>query len=96
MSCCQQFAECTQGHKYVPPEVGEKLAERLSSPQLSGREQEVLRLIASGKSNLEIATDLGITEGTVKFHVNNLLSKLNVSDRTRAAIVALKRGIANL
>lgn len=84
------------GHKYVPSGVGEKLAERLSSPQLSDREQEVLRLVASGKNNLEIATALGITEGTVKFHVNNLLSKLKVSDRTRAAIVALKRGIANL
>ncbi|BAZ11725.1 two component transcriptional regulator, LuxR family protein [Calothrix sp. NIES-4071] len=84
------------GNKYVPAEVGEKLAERFSNPQLSKREQEVLRLVASGKNNLEIATALGITEGTVKFHINNLLSKLKVSDRTTAAILALKRGIANL
>lgn len=84
------------GQKYIPLEVGEKLAERLSSPQLSDREQEVLCLVASGKSNLEIATALDITEGTVKYHVNNLLSKLKVSDRTKAAILALKRGIANL
>lgn len=84
------------GQKYIPPEVGEKLAERLSGPQLSDREQEVLCLVASGKTNQEIATALGITEGTVKFHVNNLLSKLKVSDRTKAAILALKRGIANL
>ncbi len=84
------------GYRYVPPGVGEKLAQRLSSPQLSDREQEVLCLVASGKNNQAIATALGITEGTVKFHVNNLLSKLKVSDRTQATILALKRGIVNL
>ena len=83
------------GQKYIPPEVGAKLAERLSGPQLSERELEVLRLIAEGKSNQEIATALCITEGTVKFHVNHVLGKLQVSDRTKAAILAIKRGITN-
>ena len=82
------------GKKYIPPDVGAKLAERISQPQLSSREQEVLRLIAQGKSNQEIAAELNIIEGTVKFHINNIFSKLGVSDRTQATLVAIKRGIA--
>jgi two-component system NarL family response regulator len=84
------------GKKYIPADVGAKLAERLSSPQLSEREHEVLCMIAKGKSNQEIATALNIAEGTVKFHVNNILSKLQVGDRTQAVIVAFKRGMARL
>jgi len=84
------------GKQYIPPAVGAKLAERLQSPELSQRELEVLRLMARGKSNLEISTVLGIAEGTVKFHVKNILSKLAVGDRTQAMIVALKRGIITL
>lgn len=82
------------GKKYIPPDVGAKLAERLSQPQLTDREQEVLCLIAEGKSNQEIAVELQILEGTVKFHVNNIFSKLGVNDRTQATLVAIKRGIA--
>lgn len=84
------------GQNYVPPEVGAKLAARLNRPQLSDREREVLILMAEGKCNQEIATELFISEGTVKYHITNILSKLQVSDRTQAALVALKRGIANL
>lgn len=84
------------GQQYIPPAVGAKLAERLGSPELSDRELEVLRLMATGKSNLEISTALSIAEGTVKFHVKNILSKLAVGDRTQAMIVALKRGIITL
>jgi two-component system NarL family response regulator len=84
------------GRQYIPPEVGAKLAERLSRPNLSEREQDVLQLMAQGKSNQIIADDLYITENTVKYHVNNILSKLGVSDRTQAALLALKRGIVNL
>ncbi|MBD2524705.1 response regulator transcription factor [Nostoc sp. FACHB-133] len=84
------------GQKYIPPAVGAKLAERIGSPELSERELEVLRLMARGKSNLEISTALSIAEGTVKFHVKNILSKLGVGDRTQAMIVALKRGIITL
>lgn len=84
------------GQKYIPPAVGAKLAERINNPELSERELEVLRLMARGKSNLEISTALSIAEGTVKFHVKNILSKLGVGDRTQAMIVALKRGIIAL
>ncbi|MBI4781026.1 MAG: response regulator transcription factor [Oscillatoriophycideae cyanobacterium NC_groundwater_1537_Pr4_S-0.65um_50_18] len=84
------------GQQYIPPEVGAKLAERLSRPQLSERERDVLQLMAQGKSNQDIADSLHITENTVKYHVNNILSKLSVSDRTQAVLMALKRGIANL
>ncbi|NJN58884.1 MAG: response regulator transcription factor [Leptolyngbyaceae cyanobacterium SL_5_9] len=84
------------GQQYIPPEVGAKLAERLSRPQLSDREREVLQLMAQGKSNQEVADTLHIAENTVKYHVNNILSKLGVGDRTQAVLLALKRGIANL
>jgi two-component system NarL family response regulator len=76
--------------------VGAKLAERMNNPPLSDRELEVIRLIASGQSNQKISTLLHISESTVKFHVNNILCKLGVNDRTQAALAALKRGIASL
>lgn len=84
------------GRKYISPEVGLKLAERMSNPELSEREFEVLRLIAEGMNNLGIATALSIGESTVKTHVNRILNKLDVSDRTQAVIVAAKRGLVNL
>lgn len=84
------------GQKYIPNAVGEKLVERLGNPQLSDSEQEVLRRLAKGMSNQDIAEALSIAEGTVKFHVNNILSKLRVSNRTQAVIVALKRGLVSL
>ncbi|MEP0879440.1 response regulator transcription factor [Funiculus sociatus GB2-M2] len=68
----------------------------MNSPDLSKRESEVLHLMTAGRSNLEIGEVLSIREGTVKSHVNNILSKLNVSDRTQAVIAALKRGIVRL
>lgn len=84
------------GQKYVPPEVGAKLVQRMSNPELSERELEVLRSMAQGMSNLEIGTALCIGESTVKSHVNRILSKLGVNDRTQAVIVAVKRGIVSL
>jgi two-component system NarL family response regulator len=86
----------TGGQKYIPPEVGAKLAERMSNPALSDRELEVLDLMAKGKSNKEISATLHISENTVKFHVNHILGKLGVSDRIQAVLVALKRGIASV
>jgi two-component system, NarL family, response regulator len=85
-----------RGQTCIPPAVGAKLAQRMVIPQLSDRELEVLRLMATGISNQEIGTALCITERTVKFHINNILSKLGVPDRTKAVLVALKRGIAHL
>ncbi len=84
------------GKKYIPPDIGAKLAERMSNPQLSDRELEVVRLMVGGNSTQEISTALSIAESTVKFHVNNILSKLGVSDRTQAIVVALKRGIVSI
>jgi two-component system NarL family response regulator len=84
------------GQRHMPPEIAEKLAEHVMYPNLTERELEVLRLMAAGKSNREIGADLFITEGTVKAHVNNILSKLGVSDRTQAVTTALKRGLVQL
>lgn len=84
------------GQKYVPPEVGAKLVQRMNNPELSERELDVLRLMAQGMNNLDIAAALNIGESTVKSHVNRILSKLGVNDRTQAVIVAIKRGIVYL
>jgi two-component system, NarL family, response regulator len=96
----QELVEAIQrvhaGQKYIPAEVGARLSERMSSPQLTERERQVLLLITEGKNNQEIAESLKVSEGTIKFHVNGILRKLGVSDRTQAVLVALKRGIANL
>jgi DNA-binding NarL/FixJ family response regulator len=84
------------GRKYIPPNIGAKLVERMSNPQLSDRELEVLRLMVAGKSTQEISAALSIAESTVKYHVNNILSKLGVNDKTQAVIAAVKRGIVNI
>ncbi|AUB43085.1 DNA-binding response regulator, NarL/FixJ family, containings REC and HTH domains (plasmid) [Nostoc flagelliforme CCNUN1] len=85
-----------RGQQYIPPLVGAKLVQRMSNPELSERELEVLGLMAQGMSNSDIATALTIGESTVKSHVNRILSKLGVSDRTQAVIIAVKRGIVSL
>lgn len=84
------------GRRYLPAAVAARLAERLPRSDLTLREFEVLSQIANGLSNREIAVALGVSEGTVKIHVNNILSKLGVSDRTQAVTTALKRGIIHL
>jgi len=84
------------GQRRIPAAVGTRLAERMSGLGLSGREQEVLELVAKGKSNKEVAADLGITEATVKGHLTNILGKLGVTDRTQAVITALRRGLVQL
>lgn len=83
------------GERYVPPEIATRIGERLLA-QLSPREMEVLKLVAKGFSNKEIAMELQVVEGTIKIHVTNLLAKLGVSDRTQALVVAVKRGIIQL
>jgi two-component system NarL family response regulator len=84
------------GQSRIPAPVAERLAERMSGPALTGRETDVLRLIVGGNSNKEIAAVLAISEATVKTHINSLLSKLGVTDRTQAATTALQRGIVHL
>lgn len=86
----------TKGQQYIPLNVAAKLVQRMTAPELSGRELEVLQLVGQGMSNQEISTALNISESTVKTHINRILSKLDVKDRTHAAIIALKRGIASL
>lgn len=84
------------GAQPISPKIGEKLVSRMEKPTLSDRECQVLYLMAQGKSNREIASGLNVTESTVKFHVNNLLNKLDANDRTHAVVIALKRGIVKL
>lgn len=84
------------GKTCIPAAVAGRLAERLAGPALTERETDVLRLIVGGNSNKEIGVKLFISEATVKTHINNLLSKLGVSDRTQAATMALQRGIVHL
>ena len=84
------------GYQRIPVRVSRRLANRMPDSDLTPREVEVLTHIAAGKSNREIGAALGIAEATVKIHVNSLLGKLGVSDRTHAAIIALQRGIIQI
>jgi DNA-binding NarL/FixJ family response regulator len=84
------------GSRRIPAQVASRLAERMGSSDLTGREIEVLQEIVAGHSNKAIANRLNITEATVKSHINNILSKLGVSDRTQAATTALQRGLVHL
>src|SRR5262249_45096316 len=85
-----------QGQRFIPPAIANRLSDRMARSELTSREMEVLRLIVKGMSNKEIAQALSIAEGTVKIHVNNVLGKLGVNDRTKAATTALQRGIVHL
>jgi DNA-binding NarL/FixJ family response regulator len=85
-----------EGRKRIPPEVAAELAEHATDDELSDREIEVLRLIATGNSNKQIADLLFIAEATVKSRITNILSKLNASDRAHAVTIGLKRGIIDL
>jgi two-component system NarL family response regulator len=84
------------GKTRIPSVVAERLAARMSGSALTGRELEVLELIVRGQSNKEIGSNLSISEATVKTHVNNILSKLGVTDRTQATTTAIQRGIVHL
>ena len=84
------------GKRRLPAAVAQKLAEHVGEESISPRELEVLSLMAAGKRNKEIASELSIAEDTVKMHVRNILSKLQVNDRTEAVTSALRRGIIHL
>jgi two-component system, NarL family, response regulator LiaR len=93
------------GQSYLDPGVAGKIIAQVANPgsradttltkDLSLREREVLRLLARGKSNSDIASLLFLTEGTVRNYVSSIFSKLNVSDRTQAAVIALRHGLAD-
>lgn len=88
--------EVCEGRRYLDPAVAPLLAARMRHRSLTGRELEVLRMVARGLGNKEIAASLNIAEVTVKLHVSHVLEKLNVKDRTEAATVAVQRGIISL
>jgi DNA-binding NarL/FixJ family response regulator len=88
--------EVHAGRRYLDPGVAAVLADRVSHRTLTSRELEVLRMVARGLGNKEIAAALNIAEVTVKLHVSHVLEKLNVKDRTEAATAALHRGIISL
>ena len=84
------------GQKRIPPEIAAELADHVTDDGLSSREVDVLRLIAAGNANKQIADQLSIGEATVKSHITNILSKLGANDRTHAVTIGLKRGIIDL
>ena len=88
--------DVSEGRRYLDPAVAPLLAARMSHRSLTTRELEVLRMVARGMGNKEIAASLNIAEVTVKLHVSHVLEKLEVKDRTEAATVALQRGIISL
>ncbi len=84
------------GKSHIPPAIAEKLAARMGTEELTSREFDVLEQIVRGKSNKEIGSVLEISGATVKTHINSLLRKLGVTDRTQAATAAIQRGIVPL
>jgi DNA-binding NarL/FixJ family response regulator len=80
----------------LPPEIAQRLRERLTEPEITPREKEILTLVSKGRANKEIAAQLGIAEDTVKQHVSRILQKLRVSDRAQATAEAIRRGIVKL
>lgn len=84
------------GKKRIPPEIASHLAEHYSDEALTGREIEVLRQIAGGNRNRDIADKLFITEETVKVHIKHIMEKLGASDRTQAVAIGVRRGIIQL
>lgn len=93
ISCVRSVSS---GLTVIPPAIAAKLAGHLSITALTSRELEVLRVMADGKSNKQIAQALGITEGTVKSHVNAIMRKLDANDRTQAVTGALRQGLLRL
>lgn len=88
--------EVFAGERPLPAPVAQRLADRMLQPDLTARELDVLRLIARGMRNKEIAAQLGIGEQTAQGHVKSILSKLGLHDRTEAMSVAIRRGIVHI
>jgi DNA-binding NarL/FixJ family response regulator len=84
------------GQRRIPPNIAAEIAAHAADDAISEREIEILRQVASGKSNRLIAIELRITENTVKAHMRRILPKLEANDRTHAVTIALKRGILDL
>lgn len=84
------------GRKRIPPEIASELTGHAGEEELTAREMDVLRLIARGNANKEIAAQFSITEETVKTHVTRILGKLGANDRTHAVTIGLQRGVFEL
>jgi DNA-binding NarL/FixJ family response regulator len=84
------------GQKRVSPEIAVQIAEHAADDRLTPREVDVLRLVARGNANKDIAAQLSLTEETVKSHIRNILGKLGANDRTHAVAIGLKRGIIDV
>jgi two-component system NarL family response regulator len=84
------------GRRYIPPDLADRVLPRPADEELSEREMEVLAGIAAGLNNREIGDQLDISESTVKSHLNHLFAKLGVTDRTKALVVALRRGLTRV
>jgi DNA-binding NarL/FixJ family response regulator len=84
------------GRRRIPPEIAAELAEHVIDDALTAREVEILKRVAAGSANKVIASQLGISEDTVKAHMKSVLAKLDANDRTHAVTIALKRGIIEL
>ena len=85
-----------EGKRFVPPAIGEMLAERVPAVQLTGRERDVLRLLARGCSNRDAGEQLGISEKTVRIHVSRILDTPGVTDRTQAVLLAIQKGLVHV
>lgn len=92
----QAIRKVHAGERSIPPHIANQLAQRLGRNPLSVRELEILRLVAHGRKNFEIADELSISENTVRNHVVSLMGKLGVRDRTEATAVALQQGLVRL
>jgi DNA-binding NarL/FixJ family response regulator len=84
------------GRRHLQPEVANEIAVHAVDEALTDREARVLQLIATGRSNKQVAWELGVSEETVKAHLKDIFEKLDVADRTHAVTVAAKRGIIDL
>jgi len=92
----QVIRDVRSGEIHMRPDLEERLAKRATAPSLTSREVEVLELVSQGLRNKEIAAVLGISDETARVHVKNILTKLDVHDRTAAVSVGVKRGIIRL
>jgi DNA-binding NarL/FixJ family response regulator len=88
--------EVHNGRRHVQPAIANEIAQHVGEVALSERELQVLRRVAAGNSNKQVAAQLGISEDTAKAHMKNILSKLHANDRTHAVTIALRRGIIDI
>jgi DNA-binding NarL/FixJ family response regulator len=84
------------GRRYIPSQIAARLAERMMRSNLTAREVEILEMLAKGLTNKQIGTALSISDNTVRNHVNSIMEKMEVSDRTEAVAVAIQQGILQI